>query len=267
MPPLQPPVAARHGRRTRIGARRAPDLRPALDPHVGTLLAAGAAAIALTVLTTTAAWAHASSELPHARLSAAGTTVTVVWTAAADDAADVAVAAGVWPEEVALAYLDVAFGGDLDLLPSAAEVATASDDPALQRYLEDRVRILQDEVPCIGTARPAADFVADGATIVFECPESVTRPWWRSACCTTATLRTGPSASTARSSTRSTPPSARASVGLHPRPAGIRRRADRRAPARRRCHRAGGRGRALPRVDGGPGRRRASRSSRSRART
>jgi hypothetical protein len=98
-----------------------------------------------------------------------------VWTAAADDAADVAVAAGVWPEEVALAYLDVAFGGDLDLLPSAAEVATASDDPALQRYLEDRVRIVQDEVPCIGTARPAADFIADGATIVFECPESVSQ--------------------------------------------------------------------------------------------
>jgi len=80
----------------------------------------------------------------------------------------------VWPEEVAFAYLDVAFGGDLDLLPSAAEVATASDDPALRRYLEDRVRILQDGVPCAGTARPAADFVADGATIVFDCPDPVT---------------------------------------------------------------------------------------------
>jgi hypothetical protein len=151
---------------------------PTCDPRsmrtTGTLVAAGAVAIALTVLTTTAAWAHASSELPHARLSAAGTTVTVVWTAAADDAADVAVAAGVWPEEVALAYLDVAFGGDLDLLPSAAEVARASDDPALQRYLEERVRILQDGAPCPGSANPAADFVADGATIVFECPEPVT---------------------------------------------------------------------------------------------
>jgi hypothetical protein len=151
-----------------------PTCAPRSTRYVGTLLAAGAAAIALTVLTTTAAWAHASNELPHARLSAAGTTVTVVWTAAADDAADVAVAAGVWPEEVALAYLDVAFGGDLDLLPSPAEVATASDDPALRRYLEDRVRILQDEVPCVGTARPAADFVADGATIVFDCPDPVT---------------------------------------------------------------------------------------------
>ena len=140
--------------------------------HGGTLVTA--AVLALLVLTAAAAWPHASGELPHARLSAADTTVTVVWTAATDDAADVAVAAGVWPEEIALAYLDVAFGGDIDLLPSAAEVATASDDPALRRYLEDRVRILQDGVPCAGTAQPAADFVADGATIVFDCPEPVT---------------------------------------------------------------------------------------------
>ncbi len=141
--------------------------------HGGRLVATATVALLLTVLTATAAWGHASQELPHARLSAAGTTVTVEWTAAADDAADVAVAAGVWPEEVALAYLDVAFGGDLDALPSAAEVAAASDDPALQRYLEERVRILQDGTPCAGTAQPAADFVADGATIVFDCPDPV----------------------------------------------------------------------------------------------
>ncbi len=140
----------------------------------GTIVAVVAVALALTVPTAGAAWAHASGELPHARLSAADTTVTVVWTAAADDAADVAVAAGVWPEEVALAYLDVAFGGDIDLLPSPSEVAAASGDPALQRYLEDRVRILQDGLPCPGAAQPAADFVADGATIVFDCPAPVT---------------------------------------------------------------------------------------------
>ncbi|MFO7777566.1 MAG: hypothetical protein R6V28_04355 [Nitriliruptoraceae bacterium] len=151
-----------------------PTSAPSSMRHGGALLATAAAALLLTALTTTAAWAHASGELPHARLSAADTTVTVVWTAAADDAADVAVAAGVWPEEVALDYLDVAFGGDIGLLPSAPEVAAASEDPALRRYLEDRVRILQDGVPCAGTAQPAADFVADGATLVFDCPDPVT---------------------------------------------------------------------------------------------
>lgn len=151
--------------RTLSSTRRGAALAAAVVVAAGT--------VALSVLLAGTAWAHASGELPHARLSAAGPTVTVEWTAAADDTADVAVAAGVWPEEVALAYLDVAFGGDLDRLPSAGEVAAASEDPALRRYLEDRVRILQDGQPCAGTARPAADFVADGATIVFECREPV----------------------------------------------------------------------------------------------
>jgi len=144
-------------------------------PHQsGRILVTLSVALLLAVLATTAAWAHASGELPHARLSAEATTITVVWTAAADDAADVAVAAGVWPEDVALAYLDVAFGGDIDLLPSDDEVAAASEAPALRRYLEQRVRILQDGTPCGASAQPAADFVADGATIVFDCPDPVT---------------------------------------------------------------------------------------------
>lgn len=130
-------------------------------------------AVALLALTAAAAWGHASGEVPQARLSADGPRITVVWTAAADDTADVVVAAGVWPEQVAMDYLDVAFGADIDVLPSAEEVAAASAHPALRRYLEERVRILQGGEPCTGTARPAADFVTDGATIEFACPEPV----------------------------------------------------------------------------------------------
>lgn len=122
-----------------------------------------------------AAYGHAAGELPHARLSAEDTTVTVQWTAAPDDAADMAVAAGVWPEETFLAYLDVLFGGDEEVLPDADEVAALSTDPALTAYLEDGVRIRQQGRECPGAASPAEDFIADGATLAFTCPEPVTR--------------------------------------------------------------------------------------------
>jgi len=122
-----------------------------------------------------AAYGHAAGELPHARLSAEGTTVTVQWTAAPDDAADMAVAAGLWPEETFLAYLDVLFGGDEEVLPDADEVAALSSDPALTAYLEDGIRIRQAGQECPGAASPAADFIADGATLTFTCPEPVTQ--------------------------------------------------------------------------------------------
>ena len=117
---------------------------------------------------------HASGQVPQARLSADGHTVTVEWTAAPDDVADLAVAAGVWPEELAAAYLDVAFGGPTDLLPSETEVAAMGRDPAVRRYLEARVRIVQDGAACAGTAQPAPDPMTDGVLLTFECPAPVT---------------------------------------------------------------------------------------------
>ena len=138
------------------------------------LAVVGCAALLAVALAPTAASGHASGEVPQARLSASGHTVTLQWTAAADDLADLAVAAGVWPEAIALAYLDVAFGGDPTLLPEDAEVAAMGRDPALRRYLEDRVRILQDGTACPGDARPAPDPITGGITFTFECPEPVT---------------------------------------------------------------------------------------------
>jgi len=138
------------------------------------LAAVGCAAVLAVAMTVTAAFGHASGEVPQARLSATGHTVTLQWTAAADDIADLAVAAGVWPEAIAFAYLDVAFGGDPALLPDDAEVTAMGRDPALRRYLEDRVRILQDGTACPGEARPAPDPMIEGVTFTFECPEPVT---------------------------------------------------------------------------------------------
>ncbi len=138
------------------------------------LAVVGCAALLSVALAATAAFAHAAGEVPQARLSATGHTVTLQWTAAADDIADLAVAAGVWPEATAFAYLDVAFGGDPALLPDDAEVAAMGRDPALRRYLEDRVRILQDGTACTGAARPAPDPITEGVTFTFECPEPVT---------------------------------------------------------------------------------------------
>jgi hypothetical protein len=138
------------------------------------LAAMGCAALLAVVLTATAASGHASGEVPQARLSATGHTVTLQWTAAPDDIADLAVAAGVWPEAIAFAYLDVAFGGDPALLPDDAEVAAMGRDPALRRYLEDRVRILQDGTACAADARPAPDLMLEGVTVTFECPDEVT---------------------------------------------------------------------------------------------
>ncbi len=117
---------------------------------------------------------HAAGELPHARLSAEGEQVTVELSTAPDDAADLVVAAGLWPEEVFLAYLDVLFGGDPGLLPDDAEIAEVSADPALADYLTERVRIRQQGNDCPGDARVAADFIEDGATLVFTCPDTVT---------------------------------------------------------------------------------------------
>lgn len=117
---------------------------------------------------------HAAGELPHARLSAEGAQVTVELSAAADDAADVVVAAGVWPEEVFLAYLDVLFGGSEDQLPDAGEITAVSRDPALARYLGNGVTIRQQGRPCPVEVDVAENYIEDGATLTFTCPDPVT---------------------------------------------------------------------------------------------
>ncbi|MFU8841886.1 MAG: hypothetical protein ACNA8R_14400 [Nitriliruptoraceae bacterium] len=119
------------------------------------------------------AFAHPGGEVPRARLSVDGQEVHIDWIAAPDDAAEVLVAAGVWPEDVAGAYLDVAFGAPADLLPSAQDIRAASRHPALPAYLTDNVRLEQDGQPCPGTVHPPQDLLVDGVRVTFRCP---TRP-------------------------------------------------------------------------------------------
>jgi hypothetical protein len=115
------------------------------------------------------AFGHASSEVPHARIAADGATVEVTWQAAADDAADVGVAVGRLPPEAVEAYL----GGPIDDLPSDDAIAELSSSPELRDYLLEHIAVSQAGRPCPGVARPAPDFLADGATVSFTCPAEV----------------------------------------------------------------------------------------------
>jgi hypothetical protein len=130
-----------------------------------------AALLLLVALTLPAgiALAHPGGEVPRARLAVDGLEVHLAWIAAPDDAAEILVAAGVWPEEVARRYLDVAFGAPADLLPTPEEIRAASRHPALPRYLAERVTLEQQGQPCPGTVDPPEDLLADGVRFTFRC--------------------------------------------------------------------------------------------------
>jgi hypothetical protein len=119
------------------------------------------------------ALAHPGGEVPRARLAVDGLEVQLAWIAAPDDAAEILVAAGVWPEEVARRYLDVAFGAPADRLPTSEEIRAASRHPALPGYLTEHVTLEQDGKPCPGTVHPPEDLLAEGVRFTFRC---ATRP-------------------------------------------------------------------------------------------
>jgi hypothetical protein len=125
------------------------------------------------VLPTAPASAHPAGEVPRARRAVEGTDVVLDWIAAPDDAAEVLVAAGIWPEEVATRYLDVAFGLPADPLPGPEEIRAASRDAALPRYLTEHLVLEQGDRACPGTVHPTEDLLSDGVRVSFRCP---TRP-------------------------------------------------------------------------------------------
>jgi hypothetical protein len=126
--------------------------------------------LAAVVLPALGAAAHPAGEVPRARLAVADDVVTLDWIATPDDAAAVLADAGIWPEEVAARYLDVAFGGSADQLPSAGTVRAASGHPALAAHLAEHVRLDQDGRPCPVTVHPTRDLLADGVRLSFRCP-------------------------------------------------------------------------------------------------
>jgi hypothetical protein len=117
----------------------------------------------------TEAWAHASSQLPHARLAAQGNEVRVEWTAAADDAADIGVGLGLLREDAMWAFL----GEPGAAFPTEEEVHAFSNAPQLRDYLLTNVEIRQHGEPCDASVSTTDDFLVDGASFVFRCPERV----------------------------------------------------------------------------------------------
>ncbi len=114
-------------------------------------------------------WGHAGSELPNMNWSADGEVVTGTWTGPPDDAAWIGESIGVLREGAMEAYL----GGPLDAYPTANEIAAFSRSPELKAYLLERVQVRQDGVDCDGQVTPGDDFIADGASFGFTCPNEV----------------------------------------------------------------------------------------------
>lgn len=127
--------------------------------------------LAALLLPAGSALAHPGGTPPRARLAVDGHEVTVDWIATADDAAEVLVGAGIWPEEVAQRYLDVAFGGPVDQLPDETEIRAASQDPALPVHLREHIVVAQEGRPCPAVVHPPEDLLADGVRMTFRCPD------------------------------------------------------------------------------------------------
>ena len=115
------------------------------------------------------AWGHAGSELPIANWSAEDDVVTGSWTGPPDDAAWIGASIGVLREGAMEAYL----GGPSDAYPTDEEIATLSSSPELEEYLLEHVQVRQDGEDCAGEVAVAEDFIADGASFRFSCPEDV----------------------------------------------------------------------------------------------
>ncbi|MCA1783590.1 MAG: hypothetical protein LC679_15880 [Intrasporangiaceae bacterium] len=115
--------------------------------------------------------AHPSGEFgpPTARLSAEGRTVTIELSAPPDDAAAIGTAIGLLPEDAMEAFLLQ----DEAAQPTAEQIREVSTSPDLRAYLLEHVGVRQHGQPCPGEARPAEDFLADGADLRFTCEDPV----------------------------------------------------------------------------------------------
>lgn len=58
---------------------------------------------------------------------------------------------------------------DEDAQPTAEQIRELSASSELRAYLLDHVQVLQDGRACPGEARPAQDFLTDGAELTFTC--------------------------------------------------------------------------------------------------
>ena len=121
------------------------------------------------VVPASGAFGHATSELPHARWSSDGERVELHWTAASDDVADVAVAAGLWSSDKMWAYVE----GEVDDLPSEEQIAALEHEQDLHGYLLERFEVLQGDEPCSPDVELTSDIITDGIRMTFTCPQPV----------------------------------------------------------------------------------------------
>lgn len=125
--------------------------------------------------------AHGSLSIPTVRLAAQDHTVEVVWDAAADDAAAIAVELGMAPREALLDHLAAlaALDDDADPQPLVdALVAQVDADAllgtgALEAYLLDGVAVQQHDRRCPGRVTSLQRFLDGEAILRFACAEPV----------------------------------------------------------------------------------------------
>lgn len=115
---------------------------------------------------------HASSQLPNARLTVDDRTLAVQWSAAPDDAADLGESIGLLPDGSVEAFLGTGPAEDYPTLEQERELAESA---VLHEHLLEHVQLRQDGQACGGKVDPVANFLYDGARIVFTCPERVQR--------------------------------------------------------------------------------------------
>jgi len=114
-------------------------------------------ALAVVGLAGSPAAAHPFGPPSTAKVTARGTSLTLVWHAAEDD----------W---VALGQSVGAFDDPSTDLTGEQKLQRSS---AVHRYLLDRMTVRQAGRPCPGRLGELTDLLAAGATIVFECPGKV----------------------------------------------------------------------------------------------
>ena len=151
-------------------------LRALLRAGFVTLLAVGALA-GLPL----AASAHGSLSIPTVRLDARGDTVEVVWQAAADDAAAIAVELGMAPRQALLDHLAALAALDddadpqplVDRLVAQVDAEQLLDSGALETYLLDAIAVQQHDRRCPGQIASLERFLDGEATLHFTCQEPV----------------------------------------------------------------------------------------------
>ncbi|MEU6646866.1 hypothetical protein ABZ863_30615 [Saccharomonospora sp. NPDC046836] len=117
-----------------------------------------------------AAGAHPFGEPQRVQLSAAGSTVTVRWSAPADDLLLLGGLVGALTERRSIAF-DVGPGASPEPVGETdADRLIASDEVAA--YLAERVSVRQQGVSCPVDVQ-LAELVGDGAQLVFDCPRAV----------------------------------------------------------------------------------------------